>query len=200
MPSRNTQHNLTQIGTALAAAVVMTVIFFGIQTSAGRFSASTSNGSNLWTASAIEVTPIGADGPDGGDRGQVATFLNAANIYPEVTLENCFDVAVTTSLGNVQVRAFASDVSSSGLQRYLNLDISAGTKSSAGCSSFIPQDQLYSGTLLQLGQLHGSFANGLRLRTNSSGVVQLRVRASVMDTNDAQGLSTSYQLIFEARP
>ena len=63
-------------------------------------------------------------------------------------------------------------------------------------------ERLFAGTLDELRSEHATFETGLRVEeiTQSGGVAHLRFVATLLDTNEAQGRTTDFDVVVEARP
>lgn len=187
--------NVRSMLLAVAGAVLASVVFVGVSTTttSARFSASTENTGNVW-----ETAKLSLDVADrSGDA--VELFLDAANLYPGLIVRNCVEVTINTSLPTVAARLHGQVVQSSPLAELFDVVVEV-LDSSANCSDDEPGERLFLGTLAELIDRHGSFAEGLVVSSEPVEALTLRFTGSVRDTNAAQGLELAYLVVMEARP
>lgn len=178
---------------ALAVAFVALIVAgaFALSTSTARVSATTENQSNLWTSAAIEVD---ADAPAG-------LLLEGSNLFPGQAVSGCAEVTYTGSAPGLTLRLHGEG-SPGGLAPFVTLTLEVGTGSPGGCADFVPTRAVYQGSLANLLQNHGSNGEGIAVisTVEKNSTVMVRGTATISDDNDAQGLETDFQLVFEVRP
>jgi hypothetical protein len=158
------------------------------------FSSTTSNPGNSFSAGTVTI----------GDNDGDSASYNASNQKPGDYDESCIKVTYTGSLG-ASVKLYRSAFAGgSGLDDYVDLSITKGSGDQFDCSDFSGSTSIYSG---ELDELPSSYGSGLAL-TNGSGsaswnqneAVTYRVRATLQDDDNAQGLATgSHSFTWEAR-
>ena len=183
------------------------VVGSAVDTAQGRFSASTSNDGSFLRATEIELS-LGP-GPDGGpaidaQNMRSSLAIDADNLVPRQTVERCIPVSYVGGI-EADIRLIAAeDDDSTGLASYLDTRVLRGTGSATDCSDFqsMAEEPLWSGTLAALGDTHSRFADGLSLLENAGtgDSITTRVSLTLADDDRAQGLTTSFWVVFEVRP
>lgn len=177
----------------LAAAVVLVVST--VSTSSATLTASTT-GSGTFSAAAVAI-----------DRASdsVEVSFNADGLGPGVGVPGCIAFDYQGSVP-AAVRLHAAVEGGTGLESYV--DIRLTTRSAGTCEEDnAPQGTrgqvrvVYDGRLSDLVAAHPSFGDGLRLPRMANGDrLVLESTASLVDDNDAQGLTTVFTMTVEARP
>ncbi|MGH1491033.1 MAG: hypothetical protein ACRBK7_16835 [Acidimicrobiales bacterium] len=179
------------VATVVSAAVVL---FAAAETSSARFLGRTDNQGNLWTSALIELDVTSEI------ENQAQLFLNGSNLYPGQPLENCLRIIDSSSLDEIDYRLFAPATEGE-LDRFLNITISTAQLADDQCIPDEAGEVLFQGTLRELATQHNSFSSGLRLDAAlHQAEVALHVEGALVDVNEAQGLTVSYDVVLEARP
>jgi hypothetical protein len=185
------------IGSLLVLGAAVVFVWSGVTTASARIAATTSNDSSLINAAVIDLVVDG-----GQDVASTGLLIDAAGLYPGRVVERCFEVAYRGTPIGVPVRMFGLSGGGTGLEAYLETTVEAGAGSSNECDDFERQTTLFSDTLLELWNRHGSFESGLPLMEAASdgSTTWIRVSIEVADDNRAQDLTTTFWLTLEARP
>jgi Camelysin metallo-endopeptidase len=169
--------------------ILLTLVIVGAAgalASVGVFSAFSSTTTNAGNDFAAGTVTIGHN-----DAGQAA--YDVSNAKPGASDERCIKVTYSGSLSST-VKLYRSAFSGgTGLDDYVDLAVTKGTGDQADCSDFSGSTSVYSG---ELKVFPSSYGSGLSL-TNGSGnaawsqndAVTYRVRATLQDDNNAQGLT-----------
>jgi predicted ribosomally synthesized peptide with SipW-like signal peptide len=158
------------------------------------FSSTTSNPGNSFSAGTVTI----------GDNDGGTSIYSLSNQKPGDYDESCIKVTYTGSLA-ASVKLYRSAFAGgSGLDDYVDLSITKGSGDQFDCSDFAASSSIHSG---ELDEFASSYDSGLTL-TNGSGsaswnqndAVTYRVRATLQDDDNAQGLATgSHSFTWEAR-
>lgn len=181
---------LVAAGVLIAAIVVLGLNV--VRTSSARIAASTDT-TGFFTAGVVVL--------DHADDSR-SLHLDADNLYPGLETSGCVDLEYS---GNVPVdlRLHGGPSGGTGLDAYLDVDISLEPGGScdqppvADADSTNVRDRLQS-----FGEQHEDYLHGLALADVMApgDHVAVRLRAWVVDDNRAQGLTTEFVLVVEARP
>lgn len=181
-------------GAAFLAAVVVLVVST-VSTSSATLTASTS-GSGTLSAAAVDI-----------DRASdsVEVSFNADGLGPGVAVPGCIAFDYQGSVP-AAVRLHAAVEGGTRLESYV--DIRLTTRSVGTCDDGTASEGargqarvVYDGRLSDLVAAHPSFGDGLRLPGMASGDrLVLESTASLVDDNEAQGLTTVFTMTVEARP
>ncbi len=185
---------------AVAGSVVllaMAILAWSTMTTASAgFVGSTSTENSLFRAATVDLE-VGA-----GAGSSTSLRLDADGLYPGLVVERCLLVSYrgTLSAGDVRLHGVRED--GSGLEPYLRTQVELGSGRSADCADFRAATTVFTGTLDELWQRHGTFADGLVLMPAAADGDSLvvRFRAEVESDDRAQGLTTRFSFVFEARP
>lgn len=133
-------------GGLLAASVLVW------QTSNAAFSASTSNGTNTWSAGTVSLT----------DDDSAAAMFTATAMVPGATGTKCIKVTYGGDVASA-VELYSSGLATTNaLASHIDLTIEQGTGGSfSGCAGFTPDSGIYSGTIAAFGASNTSFATGV---------------------------------------
>lgn len=183
------------------------VVGAAVDTAEGRFAASTSNDGSFLRATEIELSlgpGTDADPTVDVEAMRSALAIDADNLVPNQTVERCIPVSYVGGV-RADIRLIAAeDDSSTGLASYLDTRIVRGTGDDTDCSDFqsMAERPLWSGTLASLGETHSRFADGLSLLENAGtgDSITTRVTFTLADDDRAQGLTSSFWVVFEVRP
>ena len=173
-------------GVAVAGTLVVT------QTHAA-FNATTSNGSNTWSAGTVTLTD--------DDAGSV--MFNVSGMKPGDTSTKCVNVSYTGTLTS-NVKLYGS-VGGTGLATYLNTTIEIGTGASGGaamsCTGFNASSTLHNGTLAAFGAANTNYATGLGSFDGATNPTtkSYRFTVALADDNNAQGKNASTTFTWEAQ-
>jgi hypothetical protein len=132
------------------------------------------------------------------DDGGVSRLFNLTNMAPSVVRENCIRVDYAGSLAS-NVRLYGA--SSGSLGQYLDVAIDVGTGGSFDDCTGFSGSNIYSGTLSDFAATRTNFTNGLQgWNGATSGTNRTyRIRVTLKDDNDAQGLSATADFTWEAQ-
>jgi hypothetical protein len=168
-----------------------------ISTTKGRVAATTENRSSLFATGQIDLD---VQANSGGQQQELLFDVDA--LYPGRLVENCVSIAYTGTI-DASVRLHGQASGGSGLDRYVAVTFTLGTGGGDGdCTGFSAERELFAGTLSELWAAHPDFASGVVIAdAATSGLAQvLRVTAAVADDDGAQGRSTEFWVVLEARP
>ena len=200
-PAPSTAPSLRMVALGFVSVLVIAsaavLAWSGITTASGRISASTSNESSLVTAASIDLVVNG-----GGDVASTGLLIDADGLYPGLRLERCFEVSLVGNATDVPIRMFGQTGGGTGLEVFIDATIDVGRGVDHSCSDFAADAVLFSDTLDDLWNQHGSFESGLPLANAASDGESswVRVAVEVVDDNRAQDLTTAFWLTIEARP
>ena len=175
-----------------AGAVALTAI----STASASFAGSTSSEDSLFEAAAVDLSVTDGDGSSS------RLAIEAEGLYPGLVIQRCLIVGYRGSLDDVPIRLHGESGDSSGLEQYLRTTIQAGSGSSPACDDFKPEQGVFSGTLAEFWQDHATFASGVELMSSASDgdTITVRFATEIDDDDQAQGLITTFAIVFEARP
>jgi hypothetical protein len=127
-----------------------------------------------------------------------SALVTAAGLAPGHPITRCLRLDYDHAVDDDRIRLMTSP--SGGLADHLSVLVESGTGGNSNDCSGFTGNVVYSGTLTALGQQHGTAQTALALRTLTAGTgsVSVRLRFSVNDTNAAQGLGTSADLVWIA--
>lgn len=178
---------------ALAASLVALLVAGAIVLTTGtaRVRATTENEANAWASAELEVDAVAPS----------KLLLGATNLFPGQAIAGCATIRYTGSADGIDLRLHG-DGSPGGLAPFVVIELEAGTGTTRDCSDFEPLRRIYRGALSTLLREHGSYRSGLAVLTDaaSGSAIMLRGTVTISDDNEAQGLTTDFQLVFEARP
>ena len=173
-------------GVAIAGVLVVT------QTH-GAFSATTSNGSNTWSAGTVVLT----------DDDSNSVMFNVSGMKPGDTSTKCINVTYAGTLTS-NVKLYGS-VGGTGLATYLTTSIDIGTGATGGgamsCTGFSSSSNLHNDTLAAFGSAHTNFSNGLGSFDGATNPTtkSYRFTVTLVDDNNAQGKNASATFTWEAQ-
>ncbi len=173
-----------------AAAVLIAaalVVWSAAVTSTARVRASTGT-LGLLTAGDISLTKV---------RPEARLVLEADGLFPGVTTANCMEVDYGGTLPS-SVRLHGAIVGGTGLDGFTELTLAVGP----GCDTGQPAPPLFDGTLADLAATHPDYGRGLVLdpQARPGQRLALWAEATIVDDDRAQGLTTEFQIVMEARP
>ncbi|MEE9415248.1 MAG: hypothetical protein V3V01_08180 [Acidimicrobiales bacterium] len=179
----------------LVAAVVVglaAVVFVwsSVSTSTARVSATTSGQSAFGAASlALTKTETSAE-----------LLFQTGGLYPGLEVEGCVEIIYEGSVPG-SLRLHAGRVGGTGLDRFV--DISLQVSSNPGsCDSFTADQEVFTGRLQSLWQRHSEYGNGIILADDVVAGTQVALRGvvSLVDSDQAQGLTSEFSATIEVRP
>lgn len=176
----------------LLFACAVVVILATASTSSARFAARTDSENNVWTAARLEIEARSAE----------QLFLDGAGLYPGLELENCISITYRGSVDKVDLRLHNQSTTGS-LDQFFEISIEIGSGVQDDCSDFEPiGGPAFTGTLRGFSEQHDGFTSGLLLTNElvNEESIALRIRGTVADTNEAQGLDGRFVAVVEARP
>jgi Camelysin metallo-endopeptidase len=177
--------------TLIVVGLAATAVSFGVFSA---FSSTTTNPGNSFSAGTVTI----------GDNDGGTAVYNASGQKPGQFAEKCIKVTYSGSLASTVKLYRSAFTGGSGLDPYIDVAITKGTGDSFDCSDFSGSTSVYSGTLAAFPSAYGG---GLSL-TNAGGstnwsqndAVTYKMRATLQDTDSAQGLSTgTHSFTWEAR-
>lgn len=175
--------------TVLGSAVVL--VLSAIVTSSARVKATT-EGTTFFSAGVVELVQPGT---------AVELLFDSDGLYPGKELSGCVEVEYRGSIP-ASVRLHGALHGGSGLELFTNLTVSMAPV--ASCSSATPamSQQAFDGLLGDFSAAHPDYATGLVLDPAMLAGDRLVLLASVslVDDNRAQGLTTDFAFVIEARP
>jgi hypothetical protein len=175
----------------LLGALAVGLIAFGSGGTYSAFSSTTQNNGDKFSAGTVHLTD--------NDSGSV--MFNVSGMKPtDAARTSCITVTYDGSL-DANVKLYASALSSTGVEPYINLTVETGTTTSGygDCTGFTSISTLYSGTLASY---PASYASGLAEPGNpwSTGEAHAyRFTVSVQNTAAAQGKTATVTLAWEAQ-
>ncbi|MGB5756273.1 MAG: hypothetical protein WBM50_05110 [Acidimicrobiales bacterium] len=177
----------------LSAGVLVVNAFV---TSSARVSATT-EGTTFFSAGVVDLVQPGT---------AVEFLFDDEQLYPGRELSACLEVEYRGSIP-ASVRLHGSLRGGTGLEEFTNLTVAVADGESCADSPSLDDDgdagpQTFSGGLDRFATTHQDFATGLILvpRMVAGERVILRASASLLDDNRAQGLTTDFSFVVEARP
>jgi len=180
--------------TLLVVGGVASLAGFGVFSA---FSSTTTNPGNSFAAGSVNI----ADNDAG------TALYNVANKKPGDTASGCIKVTYTGSLPATVKLYRSAFAGGTGLDTYLDVNVTRGTGTNADCSDFAAAgsgSSVYTGTL---STFNTSFASGIAL-SNGSGAaawsqndaVTYKFTVSLQDNNAANGLvSGVHSFVWEAQ-
>ncbi len=198
-PSSSIGWGTVALGLLLLSVLVAAGAFVwsGVNTATARIAGSTTSDGSLFAAGTIDLVLQ----PD-TEMSAVGLLINAEGLYPGLVIERCLPLTYHGTVDAVPVRGHGSSTGGTGLEQYLKTEVEVGSGSSVECDDFEASTSAFSGSLGQLWQQHGSFPEGFELipAANDGDSVTLRVSVEVASDDAAQGLTTEFWIILEARP
>ncbi len=199
--ARSTRLGSTALGLGLMVVVLAAavLVWSGMTTASGRIAGTTSNDSSLFQAGSIDIF-LG----DGPDQGEAATAMRVEvdGVYPGLVVERCIPVTYHGTIEDADVRWYGESGGGSGLEEFLGSSIEIGVGNDHQCADFSPVRTVFEGTLAELWRQHGDFESGLDIISSASDNASVTVRfaAEVVSDGPAQGRTTDFWMIVEARP
>ncbi|MBT8239919.1 MAG: hypothetical protein KJN63_01680 [Acidimicrobiia bacterium] len=185
------------VGGCCAVVVAgLVLIWSSVTTASARFSGSTSNDSSLFEAASVDVVV----GTTGGDVTELR--IDADGLYPGRVVDRCLPVQFNGSIDGVAVRLIGRSRGGTGLEEFVDAVVEVGEGSDNECGDFVIERTEFEGTLVDLWQQHGDFETGLEIleSANDGDGATVRIQLEVMSDNQAQGLTSSFSILIEARP
>ncbi len=167
-----------------------------LSTASASFAGSTSNDNSLFEAATVDLTVANGNGSSS------RLAIEADGLYPGLAIERCLVVGYRGSLDDVPIRLHGELGEGTGLDRYLRTTIELGSGNAPACEDFRPTARVFGGTLAELWQEHATFASGIELMPSASDgdTISVRLATELDDDDQAQGLMTTFVIVFEARP
>lgn len=187
---------LAELG--VVAGALLVIVSAGIvgiaafDTASGRISAQTSTRSNLFSAGRIDLEVGGAE----------ELLFDADGLYPGVSVERCLTLSYRGTIDDAGIRLSARRDGGDGLDAFLETTISIGEGSDPECSDHRPSSTRFVGTLDDLWDAHPDYERGVRIENEADEGFETTVRlaVTVLDDQRAQGRSTDFWIVLEARP
>ncbi len=196
---RETRAGSAALGLGLVVVVVAgaVLLWSGLTTASGRIAGTTTNETSLFQAGSIDISLDG-----GADGAETALRLDADGLYPGLVAERCIPVTYRGTFDDADVRLFGEAGAGSGLDEFLDTTVQVGVGSDNECADFEPGSTIFEGPLAELWRRHGDFGSGLDLLASASdgASVTVRVATQVESDDAAQGKTTEFWMIIEARP
>lgn len=180
---------------AVSVAIVI-LIWSSVTTASARFSGSTSNESSLFEAAVVDVI-VGSPDAD-----VTELRIDAEGLYPGLVVERCLPVRFSGSIDDVAIRLIGQKQGGSGLEDFVRTEVQIGTGTDNECTDFVPEQTAFQGTLGELWSQHGDFANGLDIleAATDGDTATVRIQVEVESDDRAQGLTSEFSVLIEARP
>lgn len=194
---RSAVRRLATVAAPLLAAAALTVVTLtGLSSARGRIAASTSSQS-LMGAGSIDLV-VGS----GSSQALEQLAFDETGLYAGQILERCLTVTVHGSFDEAAIRLHAQETGGNGLSSFIDASVQRGSGTDPECTDFMASSPMYTGPLDQLLGSHSTFASGLPVAEPAVVDQQttVRIRLEVVDDNDAQDRTTTFDLLFEARP
>lgn len=178
---------LAALGVLIAALVFA---WSAMETSSARVSASTE------TASFFTAAVVTLHRPDAS----AELLFDAAGLYPGLVTSGCVEIVYDGSVP-ATVRLHGATVGGTGLEDYVEITVLV-SRSGPGCALDDPATEVFRGRLSDLWRSHADFGDGLPLASPArpGDRLAVRVAATVVDDDRAQGLTTDFSFSIEARP
>ncbi|MFN8073793.1 MAG: hypothetical protein U0Q15_00065 [Kineosporiaceae bacterium] len=161
------------------------------QASQAAFTASTSTDTNNWTAGSVALTNSSSG----------SALFNISGLGGGATDTKCVTVTYNGDL-TAGVKLYATSVSGTGLDQYLDLTIEEGTGGNAACVGFTPVRTLHTGTLKSFTDAATSFNTGLTPAWAVTGAGQTNVYRftwTLQNNNSAMGKNAHAAFTWEAQ-
>ena len=194
-PRRRSTRAIT-LGAVATGLVASGALVWGASYSA--FSATTSNGSNNWSAGTVALT----------DDGNNTAMFNATNLKPGSTDSKCIAVTSSGSVASAVKLYGTGATTTKALSSSLNLTVVQGTGGNYGsCTGFTPLSSgsaVYTGTLASFGTAATNYSTGLGTWAPTGTASETRVYKITygLDTstpNSVQGGTASIGFTWEAQ-
>ncbi len=186
------RRSLIQLAAGLVVLLSAGVLVVNaIVTSSARVSAST-EGTTFFSAGVVDLAQPGT---------AVELLFDDDQLYPGRELTGCLEVEYRGSIPAV-VRLHGSLLGGTGLEAFTTLTVSVADVESCADVSAGNAGRLFAGGLDGFAASHRDFATGLVLAPRMVGGDRVIVvaSASLRDDNGAQGLTTEFSFVVEARP
>ncbi len=183
---------IVSLGAIAVVGAAGVLLWSAVTTSSARVAATTS-GDSFFAAGEVELTQ-----PDS----VVELLFDADGLFPGSEVEGCVEVRYD---GNVPatIRLHGAQRSGTGLDQYVDLQLAVDPD--GDCERGVPGTQArvgYDGRLRTMWGRHGNYDSGVLLTDTArpGDVFAVWATATIADDNRAQGLTTNFSFIIEARP
>ncbi len=135
------------------------------------------------------------------DAAGTALFTDDEGLAPGLPEQRCIRVTLVGDTGTEPVVLYAAEVRGA-LAQHLDLVVEVGRSGDFGdCSGFLPEAEVYRGSLADFGAGHGGYGTGLPAwQPSATGESRsFRFTVSVRDVPEAQGLSARFGFAWETR-
>lgn len=186
----NTRLVVTIAGALAVLAAAGVLVWSAVATSSAQINASTSS-SGLFSAGTVELDQAGDS---------VGLLFDADGLVPGRVVAGCVAIEYGGSLP-AAVRLHASRAGGTGLEEHIEFRV--WQLSSGSCPTETPAEPArFAGLLGELWRSHPDYDRGLGLTeaSRSGDVVLLLAEAEVVGGDEAQGLTTEFTVVVEARP
>ncbi len=184
------------VASALVLLAAFTLLWSVATTSTAQLSASTS-GSGFFNAGTVEL-----DQPET----TVALLFDADGLYPGRTVSSCVNVAYEGSIP-ADIRLHAARSGGTGLEEHVELRLTRTSRQTCDIDPGAnpPDDggaEVFVGLLGDLWRAHPDYGSGLGLVEGAERGDRLVLDAEIemIGGDEAQGLTTQFAIIIEARP
>jgi hypothetical protein len=183
-------------GCCAVVVAALVLIWSGVTTASARFSGSTTNDRSLFEAAVVDVVV----GTTGGDVTELR--IDSEGLYPGRVVDRCLPVQFNGSIDGVTVRLIGRNRGGTGLDEFVDTVVEVGEGSDNECGDFVVGRTEFEGTLGDLWQQHGDFETGLEIleSANDGDNATVRIQMEVESDNQAQGLTSAFSILIEARP
>jgi len=185
------------VASALVLLAAFTLMWSVATTSTAQLSASTS-GSGFFNAGTVEL-----DQPET----TVALLFDADGLYPGRTVSSCVNVAYEGSIP-ADIRLHGSWSGGTGLEEHVELRLTRTSRQTCAVDGDTEPEgdtdgsEVFVGLLGDLWRAHPDYGSGLGLLDGAERGDRLVLDAEIemVGGDDAQGLTTEFAIIIEARP
>ena len=128
--------------------------------------------------------------------------VDSGGLYPGRVVERCLPVTFRGSLDDVEVRLIGQNNGGTGLENFIESRIEFGSGSAIDCGDFASERTAFQGSLADLWLRHGEYGTGLDIMesANDGDSTVMRIAVEVVSDNNAQGLTSEFSMVIEARP
>ncbi len=176
---------------ALGVLVAALALVWSALTSSARVSGTTSS-SGFFEAGVVTLTR---------ETASAELLFDADGLYPGMPVDGCVEVRYEGSVP-ADIRLHAERRGGTGLEDYVDVR-AVVDRSGTGCGAAGSNPQLvFEGRLVDLWRSHPAYDSGIPLAGSAvtGELFTISARAVVIDDNRAQGRSTDFSILVEARP
>lgn len=185
------KRTLQIVGALVVLGSLGVVVWNAVATSSARVNATTT-GSSFFSAGTIDIFQPNL---------AVELLFDADGLFPGRPTTGCVEVAYQGSIAS-SVRLHAERLGGTGLEDFIQLDITSIATDGCPEDEPVTGSRVYSGLLADLQSDHPNYSSAIVLddEMEAGDRLVLFAVAEVVDDNDAQGLTTVFNITLEARP